>query len=104
VGVFLDFKKAFDVCSHSILLKKLTKMGINGNTHKWFANYLAGRSQRVDINGILSDELSLDISVIQGSILGPYCFCVILMIFMLPQAYFRSYLQTILHAFLRGKI
>jgi hypothetical protein len=49
-------------------------MGINGNTHKWFANYLAGRSQRVDINGILSDELSLDISVIQGSILGPILF------------------------------
>jgi hypothetical protein len=74
IGIFLDLKKAFDVCSHSILLKKLTKMGINGNTHKWFANYLAGRSQRVDINGILSDELSLDISVIQGSILGPILF------------------------------
>ena len=74
VGVFLDLKKAFDVCSHSILLKKLSKMGINGTTLEWFKNYLSGRLQRVDINGNLSDELHLDISVIQGSILGPILF------------------------------
>jgi hypothetical protein len=74
VGVFLDLKKAFDVCSHSILLKKLKKMGINGTTYKWFENYLSGRTQKVDINGNLSDEQNLDISVIQGSTLGPILF------------------------------
>jgi hypothetical protein len=74
VGVFLDLKKAFDVCSHSILLKKLKKMGINGTAHKWFENYLKGRSQKVDINGHLSSEQELDISVIQGSTLGPILF------------------------------
>jgi hypothetical protein len=31
IGLFLDLKKAFDVCSHDILLKKLKKYGINGN-------------------------------------------------------------------------
>jgi hypothetical protein len=35
LGVFLDLRKAFDVCSHDILLKKLKKMGIQGTTHKW---------------------------------------------------------------------
>jgi hypothetical protein len=74
VGVFLDLKKAFDVCDHSILLKKLTKLGINGVTHEWFKNYLSGRSQKVEIDGNLSDEQQLDISVIQGSILGPLLF------------------------------
>jgi hypothetical protein len=74
VGVFLDLKKAFDVCSHTILLKKLKKMGINGITYKWFENYLAGRTQRVDINGNLSSENNLDISVIQGSTLRPILF------------------------------
>jgi hypothetical protein len=74
IGVFLDLKKAFDVCSHSILLKKLAKMGIIGLTHKWFADYLSGRSQKVEVSGSLSDSSNLDISVIQGSTLGPLLF------------------------------
>jgi hypothetical protein len=74
IGVFLDLKKAFDVCSHEILLKKLQKMGIRGTTYSWFKNYLAGRSQFVDINGNRSDPLEINISVIQGSILGPILF------------------------------
>lgn len=49
-------------------------MGIRGKTLDWFRNYLSGRSQIVDINGNLSDELAIDISVIQGSILGPILF------------------------------
>ena len=28
MGVFLDLRKAFDVCSHEILLKKLKKWGL----------------------------------------------------------------------------
>jgi hypothetical protein len=74
IGVFLDLRKAFDVCSHSILLAKLKKMGIQNTTLTWFENYLSGRSQQVEINGAFSDPLNLDISVIQGSILGPILF------------------------------
>ncbi len=74
IGVFLDLRKAFDVCSHEILLKKLKKMGINGIAHDWFTSYLQGRSQCVDIDGHFSDFLDLDISVLQGSTLGPILF------------------------------
>ena len=74
VGVFLDLKKAFDVVSHNILLSKLEKLGIKDGTLKWFTSYLAGRTQRVDINGHLSGEKTIDISVLQGSILGPILF------------------------------
>jgi len=74
MGVFLDLRKAFDVCSHEILLKKLKKMGIQGTAHKWFESYLSNRTQCVDIAGSLSEQIALDISVIQGSTLGPILF------------------------------
>ena len=74
IGIFLDLKKAFDVCSHSILLKKLKKLGVEGVALDWFTSYLSNRKQRVDINGHLSSEKSINISVLQGSILGPTLF------------------------------
>ena len=60
--------------NHEILLKKLKKLGLNGVVLEWFTSYLEGRSQCVDINGHLSKEISIDISVLQGSILGPLLF------------------------------
>lgn len=74
VAVFLDLRKAFDVCSHEILLNKLKKMGIQNTAHKWFTSYLSGRSQCVDIEGLFSEFIELAISVIQGSTLGPILF------------------------------
>jgi hypothetical protein len=49
-------------------------MGINGVTLKWFENYLSGRSQRVEIDGFLSDLCEIAISIMQGSILGSILF------------------------------
>ena len=74
IGIFLDLKKAFDVCSHYILLKKLKKLGVDGIALDWFTSYLSNRKQRVDINGHLSNEKFINISVLQGSILGPTLF------------------------------
>jgi hypothetical protein len=74
VGIFLDLKKAFDTVPHRILLKKLEKLGIRGVALKWFKNYLNGRSQKVEIEGHLSDIEYITISILQGSILGPILF------------------------------
>jgi len=74
VGVFLDLKKAFDVVSHDILLKKLEHLGIKEIALNWFTSYLEGRSQQVDINGSTSSMKAIDISILQGSILGPILF------------------------------
>jgi hypothetical protein len=74
VGVFLDLKKVFDVVPHNILLKKLEKLGIRGVALRWFSSYLEGRSQRIEIDGQLSDIEAITISILQGSILGPILF------------------------------
>jgi hypothetical protein len=74
VGVFFDLKKAFDVCSHDILLMKLSRMGIVGPALEWFKSYLSDRSQVVEINGHRSRPKKIKISVLQGSILGPILF------------------------------
>ena len=74
IGIFLDLKKAFDVVPHDLLLKKLSKFGLQGNTLNWFKSYLQNRTQKVDINGKLSNSKNLDISVLQGTILGPILF------------------------------
>jgi methylaspartate ammonia-lyase len=66
IGVFLDLRKAFDVCSHTILLKKLRKYGIHGKTLEWFASYLQDRKQKVDINGHLYSDLTFNISGYPG--------------------------------------
>jgi hypothetical protein len=59
---------------NDILLAKLERMGIQGTALEWFKNYLSERSMVVDMNGSFSNPCSLDISVIQGSILGRILF------------------------------
>jgi hypothetical protein len=53
-------------------------MGIKGETLSWFRSYLEDRKQKVQVNGELSDTLNLDISVLQGSILGPILFLIMI--------------------------
>ena len=74
IGIFIDLKKAFDTVSHDILLSKLKKLGISGTPLKWFTSFLSNRTQFTEIRGCKSNELAIDISVLQGSILGPFLF------------------------------
>ena len=76
IGIFLDLKKAFDVCNHEILFKKLKSKGVRGKTLDWFKSYLQARRQMVDVNGHKSTEETIDMSGIQGSILRPTLFLI----------------------------
>ena len=75
--VLLDLSAAFDTVNHAILLGRLeTSFGITDAALAWFASYLSGRSQRVSVNGEISDGYPLPFGVHQGLCLGPLLFSV----------------------------
>ncbi len=76
IGIFLDLQKAFDVVDHSTLMTKLKNMGVGGVGLAWFESYLSNRCQVVDINGKFSSKKTINISVMQGSVLGPLLFLI----------------------------
>ena len=76
IGVFGDFKKAFETVNHDILLRKLQHYGIRGLANNWFHSYLSNRQQYVSIDGITSGSKAILHGVPQGSVLGPLLFLI----------------------------
>ena len=58
------------------MLGKLRAIGMTENSVKWFDSHLTGRSQVVDIDGVLSGPKEITCGVPQGSILGPLLFLI----------------------------
>ena len=69
--LFLDFRKAFDLVDHSILLSKLSTYKFSDATHKLLASYLHNRQQVMDSGKGLSQPANIKSGVPHGSVLGP---------------------------------
>ena len=78
--VLLDLSAAFDTIDHDNLFYILEKyIGIGGSALRLIRSYFSDRTQRVQIDGIMSDFASLLCGVPQGSVLGPMKFCLYLL-------------------------
>ena len=76
--VMVDFRKAFDLVDHTLLLEKLRHNKLSEKTINWFSSYLLDRKQKIVINNIDSRIENVLCGVPQGSILGPFLFLMVI--------------------------
>ena len=73
-SMFIDFRKAFDLVDHEILIQKLAVYKLNNASLRWFISYLEARQQTIQYDRGLSSFSNIKSGVPQGSILGPTLF------------------------------
>ena len=75
---FVDFARAFDSVEHTLLWKKLARMGLSNKILHILQDMYLKATSRVKVNGALTNPFSCDIGVRQGCNLSPLLFILFL--------------------------
>ena len=69
-AIIIDFSEAFDLVPHDRLFTKIAATRVDLRVVVWVQEFLLGRSQRVRVEGQLSEEVRVTSRVPQGTVLA----------------------------------
>ena len=75
---FYDLQKAFDSVQYPVLLKRLYEAGINGRAWRLIRDWYSKPKSRARVNGQLTPPITLERGVLQGSVLSPVLFLLVM--------------------------
>ena len=75
---FYDLQKAFDSVQYPVLPKRLYEAGISGKTWRLIRDWYDHPKSRVRVGNQLSAEFTLERGVLQGSVLSPVLFLLVM--------------------------
>ena len=75
---FIDYEKAFELASPTVILHTMVQKGVKGRILDWTKNYLQNRKARVKFQGHYSEYKDLENGAPQGGILSPFLFNILM--------------------------
>ena len=77
-AITIDYSKAFDYVSHTVLIEKLKKLNVRGSIINLIISFLSDRSHCTQISDSYSDYLQITCGVPQGTCSGPRLFVILI--------------------------